>query len=113
MKIIAPRIHGYLDYITVFIFLAAPTFLSLKGLPMILSYSLSGIHLSLTVLTNFPLGILKVISFPIHGKVEFVVGLVMPTIPFLLKFEGVAFAFYLTMGLLIFVLDLMTIYKEK
>ena len=77
MKIISPRMHGYLDYVTVVAFLLAPTLIGLTGLPAMLAYLLAGVHLLMTLLTEFPLGIVKLIPLPLHGWVERVVGPVL------------------------------------
>ncbi len=113
MKVLSPKIHGYLDYITVVIFLVAPTFLSLEGVPMILAYALAIIHFTMTILTDFPLGAFKLISLKIHGIVEFVVGLAIPVTPFILGFEGASFAFYLGVGIVIFVVGHITDYEPE
>ena len=56
MKPIRPTMHGYLDYLTVVVFLAAPKLLGLEGLPALLSWTLAAVHLALTLITDFPLG---------------------------------------------------------
>ena len=56
MKLITPTVHGYLDYLTVVVFLLAPKLLGLEGLPALLSWTLAGVHLALTLVTDFPLG---------------------------------------------------------
>jgi len=56
--IINPRIHGYLDYFTVIVFLLAPSLLSLSGVAGLLSYTLAIIHLAMTLVTDFPLGMI-------------------------------------------------------
>ncbi len=113
MKVLSPQIHGYLDYVTVVTFLAAPTLLGLEGVPMILAYALAVIHFTMTILTNFPLGAIKLIPFTIHGKVEFVVGLAIPVTPFLLGFEGITFGFYLGVGIVIFIVGIITEYAPE
>ncbi|PAB57386.1 hypothetical protein [Anaeromicrobium sediminis] len=112
MKILSSRTHGYLDYLTVAVFAAAPTLLGLTGMPMILAYMLAIIHLLMTILTNFSMGIFKLIPLRIHGVIEFIVGIAIPAIPFILKFEGVAFNFYLIIGILIFIIGLITNYED-
>lgn len=70
MNTITPRVHGYLDYVTVVVFLLAPTLIGLTGIPAMLAYALAGIHLAMTLGTDFPLGIVKLIPIPIHGWIE-------------------------------------------
>ena len=56
MKPITPITHGYFDYVTVAVFLLAPKLLGFEGLPALLSWTLAGVHLALTLATDFPLG---------------------------------------------------------
>ena len=37
MKVISPRLHGYLDFLTVILFLLAPTLLDLSQVPAMLA----------------------------------------------------------------------------
>jgi hypothetical protein len=53
MKVISPRIHGYLDFLTVVIFLLAPTLLGLSQLSAILAYGLAVVHLIVTLASDF------------------------------------------------------------
>jgi hypothetical protein len=77
LKIITPHIHGYLDYVTVVVFLLAPTLLGLTGIPAMLAYALAGIHLAMTLVTDFPLGVVKLIPFTIQGWIDRIVYMVI------------------------------------
>src|SRR5258708_8863340 len=88
MKVISDTAHGILDYLTVAIFALAPSILGLTGFAALVSYALAAIHLVMTLLTNMPLGVLKIIPMRLHALVEMLVGpvlappaLVLPTIP--------------------------------
>jgi len=113
MKIISLRVHGYLDYATVVVFLLAPTLIGLTGLPAMLAYGLAGVHLLMTLLTDFPLGIGKLIPLPIHGWVERVVGPVLVLVSFVPAFavETPARIFYIVMGVVIILVGLLTDYR--
>lgn len=113
MKILSPRLHGYLDYLTVLIFLVAPTLVGLSGLPAMLAYTLAGVHLTMTLLTDFPMGAVKVVPMPLHGWVERVVGPTLVALPFLLGFSSdmKAMAFYIAMGVTIIIVGLVTDYQ--
>lgn len=112
MKILNAKVHGYLDYFVVLVFLAAPTLLQLSMVPAVISYSLAGIHLALTLLTNFPLGVLKVIPLKWHGIIELIVGPVLIALPFVLGFgsEPAAQYFYIVNGFVILVVWILTDY---
>ncbi|HNP25797.1 MAG TPA: hypothetical protein PKM20_03585 [Nitrosomonas sp.] len=115
MKIISARNHGYLDFLTVGIFLLAPTLLELSQIPAMLAYGLAVVHLVVTLTSDFPFGIFKIIPFTIHGWIERVVGPTLVAIPFILGFadEPVARNFYIAMGVIIIVVGLLTNYREE
>ncbi len=115
MKIISARNHGYLDFLTVVIFLLAPTLLGLSQIPAILAYGLAGIHLMVTLASDFSLGIFKMLAFTLHGWIERIVGPTLLAAPFLLGFANDAIArnFYIVMGFVIIVAGLLTNYHEE
>jgi hypothetical protein len=115
MKVLSPKLHGYLDYLVVLIFAMAPCALGFSTVPMVISYSLAGIHLALTLLTNFPLGVIKVIPLKIHGLIELIVGPCLVALPFVLKLTGEPAAeyFYIVTGIVIFLVWLLTDYGRK
>lgn len=115
MKLISPRIHGYLDFLTVILFLLAPTLFGLNQLPALLAYSLAGIHLVVTLTSDFPFGIVKIIPFPIHGWIERIVGPTLVAVPFILGFadDEVARNFYIAAGVVIIAVGLLTDYQGK
>ncbi|MGR9100937.1 MAG: hypothetical protein ACU826_10255 [Gammaproteobacteria bacterium] len=112
MKIISPTLHGYLDYTTVALFFLAPSFFGLSGMAGGIAYALAVIHLALTVVTDFPLGVYKIISFPIHGWVERVVGPVLVLLPFALGFGGAGKGFYIVVGIAIVLVGWLTDYNR-
>ena len=114
MKIITDRIHGYLDYATVIVFLVAPTLFGLSAIAAILTYALAATHLAITVLTDFPLGIGNQIPFVIHGGLERLAGPLLIIVPFILGLspESVARNFYVIVGIAITLVAWLTNYRE-
>lgn len=114
MKMINAKMHGYLDYVVVLVFLGAPTLLHLSALPATIAYILAGVHLALTLLTDFPLGLLKVVPLRIHGFIELVVGPCLIALPFVLGFAGepAAEAFYVACGVVILAVWSLTKYEK-
>ena len=111
MKVISDTTHGLLDYLTVAIFALAPTILGLSGVAALVSYALAAIHLVMTVLTDMPLGVLKIIPIRLHALVEMLVGpilvvaaLVLPTL------LGDKREFFLVMGLVILAVWMLSSY---
>ncbi len=108
-KPITSRIHGILDYVVVVLFAVAPTLFGLTGLAATFAYLLAGVHLLMTVLTDFPLGMARVVPFRLHGMVELAVGLVLILLAFVL-FEGTGRMFYASMGAVILLVWFLTDY---
>ncbi len=114
MKILTPRTHGILDYLTVIAFLLAPTLFGLSGLPATISYLLAAVHLVLTLITAFPLGLVKAVPFKLHGVVELVVAILLVLLSWLLGFASVPTArnFYVAAGIVVFIVWLITDYAR-
>jgi hypothetical protein len=111
VKVISDAAHGILDYLTVAIFVLSPSILGLTGFAALVSYALAAIHLAMTLLTDMPLGAIKIIPMRLHALVEMLVGpvlvvaaLVLPTI------LGDKREFFLVMGLVISAVWLLSSY---
>ena len=115
MKPVTPHTHGFLDYVTVILFLLAPRLLGLEGLPALLSWTLAGVHLALTLATDFPLGLRPWLPFWLHGWIERIVGPALILIAFVPDFSGgsLAFGFYVLMGLVIIAVGWLTDYSGR
>lgn len=114
MKIISPRSHGYLDFLTVAIFALAPTLLDLSKIPAMLSYGLAAAHLVVTLISGFPVAAIKLIPFTVQGWIERTVGPVLIIVPFVLDFsdEILARNFFIAMGVIIIAVGLFTNYQD-
>lgn len=77
------RLHGALDYATVLFLALAPTLFGLTGFTAYLAYGLAGAHLTVTVITNFPLGLVALIPPNLHAAIEFIVGVSLLAAPWL------------------------------
>lgn len=113
MKILSPRVHGYLDFVVVVLFAMAPTVFGFTGLPATVSYVLAGVHLTLTLLTAFPAGVVKLIPFTVHGALELLVGILLVVAPWAAGFseQSTAKIFYVAAGVLILLVFFTTGYK--
>ncbi|CAN5312469.1 hypothetical protein BH20ACI1_BH20ACI1_05240 [soil metagenome] len=108
MKILSPKIHGYLDFLTVIIFALAPTVFGFDGLPATISYILAVVHLLLTLTTAFPLGIVKIVPLLVHGGIELIVAVALVILPFILDFTEGARNFFVGIGIVIFIVWLIS-----
>ena len=77
MKVLSDTTHGILDYLTVALFVLAPSLFGFSGTAALISYALAGIHLAMTLFTNMPLGVVKIIPMKLHAFVEMLVGPVL------------------------------------
>ena len=86
MKPISPTLHGVLNYATCVFFALAPSLLGLHGAYATVCYVLAGGYLVVSLLTNMPLGAVRLLPFPVHGKLELVSGVVFLASPWLFGF---------------------------
>ena len=113
MKIISSKVHGILDYLTVIFLFAAPTLFKMEGTLCTFTYALASIHFLLTALTNFEVGIFKVIPFRIHGLIELVVSVALIAVAFWFNSNGseLGFYFYIGLAVVILIVFLLTDFK--
>ncbi|MGR9106897.1 MAG: SPW repeat domain-containing protein [Gammaproteobacteria bacterium] len=106
--------HGYLDFVTVAVFLVAPSLFGLTSVAAMLAYLLAAVHLVMTLATDFPFGVVKIIPFSVHGWVERIVGPVLILVPFVLGFseQTPARNFYIGIGIVIIIVGFLTDYSS-
>lgn len=114
MKLVSAHVHGFADFAVVAACLAAPRVLDFEGSLMLLSYAMGGIHLTLAMLTDFPLGATKIIPFKLHGYLEVAFAPLVGALPWVMSFEnnpnGVYFC--LGFGAVLFAAFLITDYND-
>lgn len=89
MKLLSPRIHGYIDYLFVPVLLLAPSVLGFGGIAAGLCYGLALFHLLMSLLTAYPLGVAKIIPFtPVHAGIEVVAAIGLIIAPWLFGFSA-------------------------
>ena len=104
MKIISSKVHGILDYLTVIFLFSAPTLFKMEGYLCTFTYALACVHFLLTALTNFEVGIFKVIPFRIHGLIELIVSVALIAAAFWFNSNGSGLGFYFYIGLAVVIL---------
>ena len=116
MNLLDSRLHGFLDLVTVGVFVLAPFFFGLGGYVAAVAWGLAAAHLLMTLLTRFPLGLVKVIPFPFHGAIELVAGVVLVlAMPRMLGAgaDSPARTFFVGAGAAILIVWLLTRYRES
>src|ERR1700730_2338625 len=111
MKPISLTVHGVIDYLAVVILAVAPAVIGLSVCTAALAYALAGIHLLMTLVTDFPAGVIKVIPIALHQWVERIVGPVLIILAFVSMTEA-ARAFFVAMGIIIFAVERLTAYRS-
>jgi hypothetical protein len=71
--------------------------------------------LIVTLASDFPFGLVKLIPFTIHGWIERMVGPLLIAVPFILNFsdEDLARNFYIAMGIIIIIVGVLTDYQAE
>ena len=100
MKVLNPRVHGYLDYAAVLLLALAPTLFGFSGTPAALCYVFAILQGGMSLMTAYPLGALKAIPFTVHGGIELASAILFILAPWLFRFVdiGAARNFFLIAG---------------
>lgn len=86
-SVISPKTHAIIDYATAAVFLAASGLLWRKNRPAALAGLIcGGSELLISLLTDYPGGVAKSISFPQHGRIDAGLAGMAGTIPAFLGF---------------------------
>jgi hypothetical protein len=87
MKILSPRVHAPLDFGLVATFALAPSLLGFGGIAASLAYVIAAGVLVGSLATDYPLGLVKIVPFPIHGYAELASAVLFVAMPFLFGFH--------------------------
>jgi hypothetical protein len=111
---LSSRIHGVIDYLVVMFLLVSPSLFGLSGITSVFTYILGGVHLILTLTTNYELGVIKVVSLKIHGMIELIVSIALFIIAFYLgTIDGlISRNFYILFAIAVFITWLVSDYKS-
>lgn len=85
-KPISPRVHGMIDYGTSAAVAAAPAVLDVPKAARNLFEGLATGYTGLSSMTDYPLGVKRVVPFKVHGATELAVAAILPLMPWLLGF---------------------------
>lgn len=91
-KLISPRAHGWLDYLTTAGFLAAGLALGRRDRrALALALSQAGFVLGYSLFTDYPLALRRVIPFPVHARLDLAQAALAAGLPELLGAAGGGF----------------------
>ena len=114
MKILTSKAHGILDYIFAIFLLASPMLFQMEGNLGIFTYVLGAAHLAITALTDFEVGLIRLIPFRIHGLIEIVVSLLLIVAAFWFynNESTMGFYYYLAIAGTILIVFIITDFKK-
>jgi hypothetical protein len=114
-KVISPKAHAIIDYVTVGTFLVtAGWFWRRSKRAAIASLISGGAELVVSLLTNYPGGVRKVISLRTHRDIDIGLGAMTATMPEFLAFKGEKERkFFLTQGAMISAIAELTRFPDK
>ncbi len=114
MKIITPTIHGIIDYMVVIFLALSPTIFGISGGFGLFLYVLAGVHLLLTILTDYRAGLIHFIPLKIHGWIELLVSISLILLPWIFGFtdDRKAFIFSVSFGIAVFGVWILSDYKS-
>jgi hypothetical protein len=115
MRLLSPKIHGVLDYLAVALFVSAPVVFMINERTAAVAgcYAIAATLLVVSLLTRYPLGVVRVIPFTVHGALEFVTAPLMIAYPWMAGFADLPGPrnFFIVSGAALFALWAITDYK--
>ena len=114
MKILSSKAHGILDYLFAAFLLLSPVIFHMEGNMCKVTYALGAVHLLLTVLTAFEVGIIKVIPFRIHGLIELFVSAGLAGLAYYAYYRGNIFGFqyFIALAFTVIIVFILTDFKS-
>lgn len=106
--------HGVIDYVVDAAFVLAPSLFGFSPAAATLSYVVAGVHFLMNIFTRYPMGLVKVIPFPVHGTVELIASIALLIAPNLFGFADDVSAtwFYRLSGIAVFGVWALTNYRS-
>jgi hypothetical protein len=101
LRFISTRVHGVLDYLTAGVLIAAPSLLEFRkhGMQTWLPVALGVGTIGYSVLTDYELGLFKIIPMPMHLALDAANGALLAASPWLFGFAEEVSAPHLGLGL--------------
>jgi hypothetical protein len=112
-KVLNPTIHGALDYALAITFLFIPGVLGFPYPAAVLSQIFGVVYIAASLLTRYPLAILRLLPFPMHGVIESIMAVAWIVVPWVFGFADHAPArtFFLLAGVGLLAVVSLTDYK--
>lgn len=85
-NLIPARIHGILDFASAFALIAFAVVVGGSGLAVATGVALGVVLIVVSLLTDYPLGVIRVIPFKVHSAGDYVGAFTLIAAPFILGF---------------------------
>lgn len=115
MRLMGAVSHAIVDYVLVILLFIGPSVAGFAGRQATWSYFFGAMLLALALVTRYPLGLIRSVRFPLHGALEFVLGILMLILPWLANFSRGVLSrnFYILMALLILIICAITDFRGR
>jgi len=87
MRLIGAWSHAIIDYLMALILTIGPSVAGFNGRQAKYAYLLAAIMFTLALLTRYPVGLVRVLRFWLHGAVELVLAVLILILPWLANFS--------------------------
>lgn len=113
MKLLTPLWHGVLDYGLAVLFTVAPALFGFDAAARSLSHAVGITYIVASLVTRYPLGVLKILPFPAHGVLETLAALSWIAMPFFAGFaaDTAARNFFICAGVALVLVAIVTDYR--
>jgi len=113
VRLIGAWSHAIIDYAMVAILFIAPSVAGFAGRQAAMAYTLGTTLLVLSLLTRYPLGVVRLIRLSLHGAMELLIALMFLILPWLANFaKGVhSRNFYLLISVLMLAIWFLTDFR--
>lgn len=115
MQLIPTRTHGFLDYLFGLLLIVAPWLFGFAngGAAQWVAIVLGIVLIVYSLLTNYELGAVHLISMPIHLGLDVAGGVLLAISPWLLGFAGVIVWPHLVLGVVEIIVALITYHQPE
>lgn len=88
LRFVPLRLHAAVDYLVPVTFIGVPSLFGFPSDARAVAFAFGGAHLSMTLLTDYPGGLLKLIPLSAHLLAELLLGPALVVMPWLLDFSS-------------------------
>ncbi len=81
------KAHSLFDVYLILLLWLAPILFGIEGPARWILWTVCAVHLLVTAVSDTPLGLIKLIPFPVHGAIELLVGAAFPFVPLIFGFS--------------------------